>query len=57
MSDSKHPGLYANVHRKQERIEHGSGEHMRKPGEEGAPTDEAWRKAKKTSKAWKEKHK
>jgi len=31
-------GLWDNIHAKQERIKHGSGEHMRKPGSEGAPT-------------------
>ena len=42
------PGLYANIHAKQERIAHGSGEKMRKPGEEGAPTAEAFDKAAKS---------
>lgn len=32
------PGLWANIHKKQERIKHGSGERMRKPGSKGAPT-------------------
>jgi len=32
-------GLWANIHAKQERIKHGSGEHMRKPGSKDAPTD------------------
>jgi len=32
------PGLWANIHAKQERIAHGSGEYMRKPGSKGAPT-------------------
>lgn len=54
MAEEK-PGLYANVHRKRERIKHGSGEHMRKPGEKGAPTEEAWRESKKTAKSWKDK--
>jgi len=49
------PGLYANVHAKRERIKHGSGERMRKPGEKGAPTEEAWRESKKTAKSWKDK--
>ena len=35
----KLPGLWANIHAKQERIKHGSGEHMRKPGSKGAPSD------------------
>ena len=43
-------GLYANIHAKQERIKHGSGEKMRKPGSEGAPTAEAFRKSAKTAK-------
>ena len=37
MKDSK-PGLWANIHAKQKRIEAGSGEQMRKPGSAGAPT-------------------
>jgi len=43
-------GLYANVHAKQERIAHGSGEKMRKPGSEGAPTAQAFKEAAKTAK-------
>jgi hypothetical protein len=31
-------GLWDNIHAKRERIERGSGERMRKPGSEGAPT-------------------
>ena len=31
-------GLWDNIHAKRERIKHGSGEHMRKPGEKGRPT-------------------
>jgi len=31
-------GLWDNIHAKQERIKHGSGEKMRKPGTKGAPT-------------------
>ena len=34
-------GLWDNIHAKQERIKSGSGEKMRKPGSEGAPTDAA----------------
>jgi hypothetical protein len=44
------PGLYANIHAKQERIAAGSGEHMRKPGTKGAPTAEAFRESAKTAK-------
>lgn len=47
---SKKPGLYANIHAKQERIAHGSKETMRTPGEEGAPRKEDFRKAAKTAK-------
>ena len=34
-------GLWDNIHAKRNRIKHGSGEHMRKPGSKGAPTDQA----------------
>ena len=44
------PGLYANIHRKRERIARGSGEKMRKVGSKGAPTAAAFRKAAKTAK-------
>lgn len=50
MPARKKPGLYANIHAKQERIAHGSGEKMRKPGSEGAPTAEAFKASKKTAK-------
>jgi len=43
-------GLYANIHAKQERIKHGSGEHMRKVGSKGAPTKQAFVKSAKTAK-------
>ena len=43
-------GLYANIHAKQERIAHGSGEKMRKPGSKGAPTAEAFKDSAKTAK-------
>lgn len=32
-------GLWDNIHAKRKRIKRGSGEKMRKPGSEGAPTD------------------
>jgi len=38
-------GLWDNIHAKQERIKAGSGEHMRKPGSKGAPTDAALKAA------------
>ena len=49
------PGLYANIHAKQERIkaEKASGgkvEHMRKPGTKGAPTAKAFKESAKTAK-------
>lgn len=47
---AKKKGLYANIHAKQERIKHGSGEHMREPGSEGAPSKEAFDKSAKTAK-------
>jgi len=43
-------GLYANIHKKRERIRKGSGEKMRKPGSKGSPTNSAFRKAAKTAK-------
>ena len=47
---SKKPGLYANIHAKQKRIASGSEETMRKPGEEGAPDEDDFKKAAKTAK-------
>lgn len=44
------PGLYANIHAKQQRIAEGSGEKMRKPGSPGAPTNKAFKEAAKTVK-------
>ena len=44
------PGLYANINAKRERIKAGSGEKMRKPGAEGAPTAAAFRASAKTAK-------
>jgi len=43
-------GLYANILRKRKRIAQGSGERMRKPGEEGAPTAKNFKDAAKTAK-------
>lgn len=42
--------LYANIRKKADRIERGSGEKMRKKGDKGAPTDAAFRAAAKTAK-------
>jgi hypothetical protein len=44
------PGLYANIHNKQERIKNGSGEKMRKPGAKGAPTAKQFKESAKTAK-------
>jgi len=44
------PGLYANIHAKQERIKAGSGEKMRKVGTKGAPTKQAFIESAKTAK-------
>ena len=44
------PGLYANIHAKQERIAKGSGEKMRKPGSKGAPTAKDFKESAKTAK-------
>ena len=43
-------GLYANIHAKRKRIAEGSGERMRKPGQAGAPTAEAFKQSAKTAK-------
>ena len=43
-------GLYENIHAKRARIKAGSGEKMRKPGSPGAPTAQAFEKAKRTRK-------
>ena len=50
-------GLYANIHKKKERIRKGSGEKMRKPGSKGAPTAQAFRQSAKTAKRTKRKSK
>lgn len=42
-------GLYANIHAKRARIANGSGERMRKPGEKGAPSNQAFRESAKTA--------
>jgi len=43
-------GLYANIHKKQERIKEGSGEKMRKPETKGAPTAKQFKQSAKTAK-------
>ena len=42
----KNESLWANIHKKRERIKQGSGEKMRKPGEKGAPTPAQLKRAK-----------
>lgn len=44
------PGLYANIHAKQQRIAAGSKEKMRSPGSAGAPTAKAFKESAKTAK-------
>ena len=43
-------GLYYNIHQKQERIKHGSGEHMNKVGSKNAPTAKDFKESAKTAK-------
>jgi hypothetical protein len=47
---TKKKGLYANINAKKKRIAKGSGEKMRKKGEEGAPKVGSFRRAAKTAK-------
>ena len=47
---AKKPGLYANIHAKQERIANGSDEHMNKSGSKEAPSEKDFKKAAKTEK-------
>ena len=44
-------GLYANIHAKRERIKKGSGERMKKAGEEGRPSAQDFKDAAKTAKS------
>lgn len=46
----KKPGLYENIRKKRARIEAGSNEKMRKPGDPGAPSAADFRAAAKTAK-------
>ncbi len=43
-------GLYENINAKRKRIKGGSGEKMKKPGEEGAPTQKDFEDSAKTAK-------
>jgi hypothetical protein len=42
-------GLYANIHAKQERIKHGSKEHMNPVGSKNAPTAKDFKESAKTA--------
>ena len=53
---AKKQGLYANIQAKKERIKKGSGEHMRKAGEAGAPDKKDFEKSAKTAKSKKDAH-
>jgi len=44
------PGLYSNIHAKQERIKAGSGEKMNKVGSKAAPTAKDFKESAKTAK-------
>ena len=43
-------GLYANIHQKRARIKAGSGEKMKKAGEEGRPSAKDFKESAKTAK-------
>ena len=45
----KKQGLYSNINAKRDRIAAGSGEKMRKPGSNGAPTNKAFIRSAKTA--------
>lgn len=47
---TKKKGLYDNINAKRDRIENGSGEKMRKKGDDGAPTEQNFKDAAKTAK-------
>ena len=47
--DEFYESLWANIHKKRQRIKKGSGEKMRKKGEKGAPTPAQMKRAKSTS--------
>jgi len=44
--DDQFESLWANIHKKRQRIKQGSGERMRKPGDKGAPSADALKRAK-----------
>jgi hypothetical protein len=43
-------GLYSNIHKKRARIKAGSGERMKKAGEEGRPSAKDFKESAKTAK-------
>ena len=45
VTEGDRPGLWDNIHAKRKRIKAGSGERMRKPGSEGAPTAQDFKDA------------
>jgi hypothetical protein len=45
MATKKKPGLWANIQKKRQRIEKGSGERMRKKGDKGAPSQRSLKRA------------
>jgi hypothetical protein len=47
---AKKKGLYENINAKRDRIDNGSGEKMRKKGDDGAPTEQNFKDAAKTAK-------
>lgn len=49
-------GLYANIHRKRERIAQGSGEKMNKVGSKDAPSAQDFKDAAKTAKKTRREH-
>ena len=49
-------GLYNNIHAKQERIKHGSGEHMNRVGSKNAPTAKDFKESAKTAKKTRRHH-
>lgn len=49
MATKKKPGLYANIHKAQERAKKG-GKPVRKKGQKGAPTAAAFKKSEQTAK-------
>ena len=49
------PGLYANMHKKRNRIKKGSGEKMRAKGAKGAPSDKDFENSARTAKKGKNK--